>query len=171
MSRVALRIIRDNPFFGVGLGNYEHVMYRYDVGPEYAHKDFIWPVHNIYLNITAEGGLLGGLFFLLTCITAIWHGIRATRAPDPFLQAAAIGLVTGLIGFLLVGMKELGPLGAPEYRLFWLTIGLLVAIGRLGQETPAPAAKVQDPEAGAGRRMFMSRRKRLALYGWRGLEF
>jgi O-antigen ligase len=133
MARVALRIIEDNPLFGVGLGNYENVMDRYDQGPERAHQDFPWPVHNIYLNITAEIGLLGGFCFLFVGLLAVWQGVRAMRAADPFLRAAAIGLMIGLVGFLLVGMKELGPLGAELYRSFWLAAGLLVVARRLAE--------------------------------------
>lgn len=133
MARVALRIIKDNPWFGVGLGNYENVMHRYDQGPERAHRDFPWPVHNIYLNITAEIGLLGGGCFLLVCLLAVWQGVRAMRTSDPFLRTAAMGLTIGLVGFLLVGLKELGPLGAEIYRSFWLAVGLLVATRRLAE--------------------------------------
>ncbi|MBI3951571.1 MAG: O-antigen ligase family protein [Acidobacteria bacterium] len=131
MMQVALRIIEDNPLFGVGLGNYVIVMNRYDQGPERIHQNFPWPVHNIYLNITAEIGVLGGLCFLLACLLAMRQGIQALRASDPFLRTAAAGLMIGLLGFLLVGMKELGPLGSDIYRYFWLAVGLLVATRRL----------------------------------------
>jgi len=133
MMKVALRMIEDNPLFGVGLGNYENVMSRYDEAPERIHQNFPWPVHNIYLNITAEIGLLGGVCFLLACVLALWQGVQAMRTSDPFLRAAAIGLVAGLVGFLLVGMKELGPLGSGVYRWFWLAVGLLVATRRLAE--------------------------------------
>lgn len=131
MMRVALRMIADHVWFGVGLGNYENVMDRYDEAPERAHQKFPWPVHNIFLNITAEIGVVGGLCFLLVCGLALRQGVQAMRAPDPFLRAAAVGLVVGLIGFLIVGLKELGPLGSSRYRHFWLSVGLLVALRRL----------------------------------------
>jgi O-antigen ligase len=133
MMGVAWRIIQDNPLFGVGLGNYENVMDRYDQGPERAHQSFPWPVHNIYLNITAEVGLVGGVCFLFIAGLALWQGVRAMRTPDSFVRAAAIGLVTGLVGYLLVGVKELGPLGAAQHRFFWLAAGLLVATRRVSE--------------------------------------
>lgn len=172
MAQVAWRMIRDNPVFGVGLGNYENVMDRYDSGPQYAHKDFRWPVHNIYLNIAAEGGLLGGLCFLLTCMMALWIGWQATRVEDAFLRATAVGLLVGLIGFLLVGMKELGPLGSGMYRWFWLAVGLLAAIRRL---QPAATATSCAPAVESGRspaihQSWLSRRARLTRYSWRGLQ-
>jgi len=144
MMQVAFRIIEDNPWFGVGLGNYERVMNDYDQGPERIHRHFPWPVHNIYLNITAEIGLLGGFCFVLAGLLAVWQGVRAMRTADPFLRAAAIGLMIGLVGFLLVGMKELGPLGSGSYRWFWLAAGLLVATRRLAEGpsvlSPQPSA-------------------------------
>jgi O-antigen ligase len=137
MAEVAMRIIQDNPFFGVGLGNYENVMRRYDRGPNRVHQDFPWPVHNIYLNITAEIGLIGGLGFVWLCTLGLWQGGQAMRRPDPFLRAAAIGLVVGLIGFLIIGLKELGPLGSVRYRWFWLALGLLVATRRISDQHSA----------------------------------
>lgn len=133
MMRVAWRMIQDNPLFGVGLSNYEEAMFRYDQGSDRIHQFFPWPVHNIYLNITAEIGLIGGLCFLLVCGFSLWQGIRAMRAPDLFLRATAIGLMTGLIAFMLIGLKELGPLGSSRYRHFWLAVGLLVATRKIAE--------------------------------------
>lgn len=133
MMRVAWRMIQDNPLFGVGLSNYEEAMFRYDQGSDRIHQFFPWPVHNIYLNITAEIGIIGGLCFLLVCGLSLWQGVRAMRAPDPFLRATAIGLMTGLIAYLLIGLKELGPLGSSRYRHFWLAVGLLVATRKIAE--------------------------------------
>lgn len=171
MAQVAWRMIRDNPVFGVGLGNYENVMDRYDDGPQYAHKDFRWPVHNIYLNITAEGGLLGGLCFLLLCTMALWMGWQATRVEDAFLRTTAVGLLVGLIGFLLVGMKELGPLGSSLYRWFWLAVGLLAAIRRLQLAGLAGMPAVEAGQSQTLGQPRSSRRKRPARYDWRGLQW
>lgn len=131
MMKVALRMIEDHPLFGVGLNNYERVMDEYDGPPERIHQAFPWPVHNIYLHTTAEVGLLGGGFFVLFALLALWQGLRAARADDLFLRAVALGLSMGLVAYLLVGMKELGSLG--NGRFFWLAVGLLVATRRLSE--------------------------------------
>ncbi len=65
-SNIALKIIKDNPFLGVGLGNYINYLKDHFKGLESWQYE---PVHNIFLLITSEVGIVGilvlGLFFLL----------------------------------------------------------------------------------------------------------
>lgn len=96
--QAALSMARSHPWLGVGLGNYE---YAYP-----AYRLINWPeplghAHNYYLNVLAEGGLVGligyGKVWLLT-IVLTW---RALHHPD----TAARLIVAGLLGswaYLLV---------------------------------------------------------------------
>ena len=64
MSLTALRMIADHPVFGVGLQNYTREFHRYDVTPEGQTYEFRWPVHNAYLLLAAESGVVTALAFL-----------------------------------------------------------------------------------------------------------
>lgn len=57
----ALKIIKDTPLFGVGLGNFLVKL------PSYQSAGFYWmqPVHNIFLLLWSEVGILGMLLFLV----------------------------------------------------------------------------------------------------------
>lgn len=88
--QAALNMVRENPWFGVGFGNYEVV---YD---HYRLINWSFPLghaHNYYLNILAETGMIGFLAY-----SGLWAGIirftwRIRRHPDPLVHAIAAGLL------------------------------------------------------------------------------
>lgn len=89
--QAALNMARQNPYFGVGLGNYEIV---YDDYRLLNWREPLGHAHNYYLNILGETGIIGFATYL-----ALWIGIfRLTwytrRHPD--LQARCV--VIGLLG-------------------------------------------------------------------------
>jgi putative inorganic carbon (HCO3(-)) transporter len=90
----ALSMWTENPWLGVGIGNYEPVY------PSYALP--LWPLplghaHNYYLNIAAETGVLGlaaYLFLWGTALLGAWRGVR--RASGWYL-----GVALGVLGVLV----------------------------------------------------------------------
>jgi O-antigen ligase len=127
---VALNIIADNPWLGVGPANYEAEMRRYDDTPERITDEFDWPVHNIFLHMTAEAGIPVMLCFLTLITIALGCGWRALKSRDPLLRAIAVGLSVGMFAYLGTGVKELGSIGSQQLRLFFFFCGLLVALDR-----------------------------------------
>jgi O-antigen ligase len=130
LMEVAQTMIEDNPLLGVGLSSYEAEMRRYDKTPDRISDTFDWPVHNIYLHMTAEGGIPATFCFLALIAIALGRGWRTMKSRDPFLRALALGFVVGLLAYLWTGMKELGSFGSPQLRYCFLLVGLLLAIDR-----------------------------------------
>ncbi|MBU2051780.1 O-antigen ligase family protein [Patescibacteria group bacterium] len=62
LTNISLKMFQDRPLTGVGLNNFTVVMDRYGYVP--ATTRFLQPVHNIYLLILSETGLIGALGFL-----------------------------------------------------------------------------------------------------------
>lgn len=96
--QAALSMARSHPWLGVGLGNYEYAYPTYRL--------INWPeplghAHNYYLNVLAEGGLIGligyGKVWLLT-VMLTW---RALRHPDTAARLTVAGLL-GSWSYLLV---------------------------------------------------------------------
>jgi putative inorganic carbon (hco3(-)) transporter len=84
----------DHPWLGIGPGNYGAL---YD---EYFLPGWIEPLghaHNYYLNLAAETGLLGLAAYLLTLVLAFRAAARGLRAPDPFWQTVALGVLGSLV--------------------------------------------------------------------------
>jgi putative inorganic carbon (hco3(-)) transporter len=133
LVQVAQAMITDNPWLGVGLANYEAEMRRYDTTSELISDGFDWPVHNIFLHMTAEAGIPAALSFVALIVIALRRGWRALGSHDPFLRAHAAGLIAGIIAYLITGLKEPGSFGSTKLRLLFLFCGLLLALERAGR--------------------------------------
>lgn len=88
--QAAINMASASPWIGIGLGNYEVV---YD---EYRLEN--WPqalghAHNYYLNILAEGGIIGILAFLVLWITIFTITWRTRKHPDRFFHWISVGLL------------------------------------------------------------------------------
>lgn len=55
---------KQNPFFGIGLLNFEPKSIEIKKAHKLDHQDFSGHVHNSFLQFFAEGGMLGGLLFI-----------------------------------------------------------------------------------------------------------
>jgi putative inorganic carbon (hco3(-)) transporter len=130
LMQVAQNMIADNPWLGVGPANYEAEMRRYDETREKITDGFDWPVHNIFLHMTAEAGIPATLCFLTLIIIALRRGWRALSSHDPFWRVLGAGLIAGSLAYLWVGLKEPGSFGAPQLRLAFFTCGMLLALDR-----------------------------------------
>lgn len=62
--KVSLKLVKDNPIFGVGLGNYGLHYDHYNKHSSFEYYNFRPIANNVYLEILAETGLLGFLSFL-----------------------------------------------------------------------------------------------------------
>ena len=95
----AILMTRDHPFFGVGTGNYLNEYHNYlQDRPGLSRYYFGW-LHNSYLQIMAENGLVGFAVFI-----ALWASIALGlvrtyfRAPDFEMKSYALGLLLAFTG-------------------------------------------------------------------------
>ncbi len=121
LAKGAVAMIQDHPLFGVGLNNYSLLMPTYDMA-SYASHHRIVIVHNIFLLIAAETGLVGLATFVWLLATLVIQAWRlASRAPNDTVWVAGIGILSAYIGLSIHGMVDYAMLAvAPLYRLFWL---------------------------------------------------
>jgi len=78
--RAAVNIIKENPIFGVGVGDVNNAMVeRYDIMN--SPLDAWWKLraHNQYLSIAVASGIIGLLFFLIVLIYPFFVNIRSHR--------------------------------------------------------------------------------------------
>ena len=143
---VATQVARDHPLLGVGIGNFPLVE------PSYASRTANLPevdyivtepqvVHNSYLELLAELGVVGLAFFAALVAAALslcWRAIRAfSRAGDVDPELIARGLLVGLAGMLVASFF----LSAEYEKQLWLLVGLCPALARM-----APLAAVNRPK-------------------------
>jgi len=92
LATISLNIIKDNPLTGIGLNNFTTVMEKY--GFITATTRFFQPVHNIYLLILSETGIIGFIGFLILFLYPIYLNLKKPRSLFfiPFLSLLFIGL-------------------------------------------------------------------------------
>ena len=100
-NRSVLRVIRENPIFGIGLGN--PVRYQAVTGPN--NRQAIVPtsiIHNSYLELYAVHGLFGVISYAWLIIAVLIRGVQGYRClRDPFHRALALGLTVACPAYLI----------------------------------------------------------------------
>ncbi len=130
LAEGALAIIRDNPVVGVGLNNYPLVSPRYGPADAAAWNSYAPIVHNAFLLIAAETGILGlGAFlvFIITLLIQTWWVVDHTSSSMVWI--AGVGVLGGLVALMVHNMVDYELLGSSRvFTLFWLLTGLSTAL-------------------------------------------
>jgi O-antigen ligase len=129
LIQVALNMIAAQPLLGVGINTFVAVMRQYDTtGVTYY---FPQPVHNVYLLVAAETGLVGLALFLYLIVIVLREGLQAAKTDDRFLSVCAIGILGGLIVLATSNLADDHLRTDILYALFWLLIGLVVSVKKI----------------------------------------
>ncbi|MFI5360716.1 MAG: O-antigen ligase family protein, partial [Elusimicrobiota bacterium] len=99
--RVALRMFRDHPATGVGLGQYRALFDRYS--PPYEGQAHWGTAHNIYLHQLAERGLVGFAALMVLLGALLLRSWRAGRSSG---GAAALWAAAAVPAFLVMNGTE-----------------------------------------------------------------
>ncbi len=120
----AWRMFMDKPFFGHGLGTFMSVFGRYRP-PDYGEIVY---AHNCYLQMAAEIGIFG-LSIFLWFIVALFKStiLKLIKSDDKFLKAALIGLIGGILAYLVHSFVDTNLYSLPLAVLFWAMAGLAAA--------------------------------------------
>ena len=135
-----LNMLREHPFFGVGLGNYKLVVVKYDTTGLIAADPHI--AHNAYLEIAAEMGIPAVIAYLLFLGTT-FLSLETTRkrllvADSRSLAAIALGMQASLLGTSVAIFFVSG-----QYtRIFWLVLIMSMCLPAL---VPKQTAKKRPP--------------------------
>src|SRR5258705_4185118 len=137
----ALRMIADNPLFGVGPLNFKSLSTLY-TGLDQGNI-----AHNSFLEIAAELGLPVLIVFLMllaATFRTLGRVARLRGGPEVReLAAWAEGLRSGLLGFLVAGCF----ISAQYEKVLWVTIFLAIAVGDVARRRVAlEAAQEAEPE-------------------------
>jgi len=107
--------------------------------------------HNIFLQTSLDIGIPGLTAYISILIISIIIGWRAAKK-SPELRSLSIGLLASLIALHVFGMTDAQALGQKPGLVFWMALGLLVAIDRIADSegiTQVDSEKVLNtPESG-----------------------
>jgi putative inorganic carbon (HCO3(-)) transporter len=128
LMKLAYRMIEDNPVLGVGSNNFQLVMYHYLTSD--FRMGFRYAVHNKYLLVLAETGILGFLAYLVFLLGILRTAWRCWKLSDPVFSPLALGFMAAFAGHMVHMSVEVFR-GRPITQLVWLLAGLLTAMYRL----------------------------------------
>ena len=83
-------------------------------------------LHNTYLDVAVELGLIGLALFIATVGAALAEARKASAGPE---QAAALALTLALLGLLVASFF----MPNKDMRYLWLLLGLAFQCGRLAR--------------------------------------
>ena len=100
LSRSGLRLFREFPLWGTGLGTFRFAFERFQSGRFGDHvADFL---HNDWLQVFCETGILGGLLVVGAALVFVLGTARAALGrKDAFCRWTAIGALIAVVGMLL----------------------------------------------------------------------
>jgi putative inorganic carbon (hco3(-)) transporter len=125
LNRIALAMIQDHPSFGVGANNFAVIVPDY-VTPDFS-NEWIQTVHNKYLLVWSELGLVGLIAFLSFLFYTLQLGYQLWKINDPLLSPIALGFSAALSGFMVHMLFDLFT-RRPQIQIMWFTAALLAAM-------------------------------------------
>ena len=132
--RASINMIEHHPVIGVGVNTYCINFQKYKV---HETSDFTgdinWYAHNIYLHMAGETGLTGLLIFiwLLFAFFKFWVSFYRKFVNNEFFRVCSLGIIAGLIAFLINGLTETNLYYSKIASFFWFEIGLFLAVARI----------------------------------------
>ena len=106
LKNVSINMIKTHPYFGVGFRNFLIKRNEYsNAGVQRAY------VHNIYLLIAAESGLISLLIFLILIFFSIYEAFRYSLRP------ISITSICIILSFLLIGFFDHYPISSNFGRI------------------------------------------------------
>jgi putative inorganic carbon (HCO3(-)) transporter len=126
--RIAIWMIGDFPFTGIGMGTFNQVATRLYPFPPTDNPG----AHNLYLQVGVDLGVIGLVAFLALLALALALANAAVRISgsngnDP-LHILTIGAFASLAGYCAHGLIESGVWGTRAAIVPWLVIGLAVSL-------------------------------------------
>lgn len=133
MWQAGRRMVQDHPLLGVGPGSMPLASPHYQ--SEKRRLDGPWGhLHNTFVNVAAERGLLGLLAFLtyiMVLASELWRGYRrAVVKDDEDSKIILLTALLGLAGWLVAGFTETVYHDSNVLMMFYFVMGIAVAASR-----------------------------------------
>jgi len=111
---------------GVGANNYA-VTFRQYLTPEFTGEFVFWVVHNKYLLVWTETGLIGLLAFLWFLLAHLRRGWLVWMRRDHLLSPLALGFTAAIMGQMAHMFFDVFH-SRPQVQMLWIAAGLLTAM-------------------------------------------
>jgi O-antigen ligase len=144
--KIAFRMTHDHPLFGVGIGNFRLLEFRYlseTINLLNVQEELRYGLvaHNSYFEILAELGVVGLALFLLLCFAIGGVGVASLRATPEPLVFLTRGLVAATAGLLVAYFFDSG-----EYeKQLWILFAMVAASSIAARKSATVQSSTADP--------------------------
>jgi len=133
--RTALAMIKAHPFIGVGVNAFTVTYPHYKVREIGIITPDTTYAHNNFLHMTAEIGFIGSaIFFLILAAVFIELMAAFKKKHRPFIANFSLGIMCGIVAFLLNGLTESSLYYSKIVVVFWFVAGMAVSLRLLKDE-------------------------------------
>lgn len=120
-----LEIIKDFPVFGAGFGSFFHIYPLYKtISDNYIYDH----VHNDYLELFTDGGLIGFILAAWFVLAVLFHGLKMIHVRrDRYAVLVGIGAISGIVALLAHSVTDFNMHNGAVGLYFFFLCGLVVA--------------------------------------------
>ncbi|MCK4330168.1 O-antigen ligase family protein [candidate division WOR-3 bacterium] len=123
LFKVALNVIKQNWFIGIGMNNFQFLKYSY--GLPYSYDPYkIQSAHNIYLEMFANLGIMGFIVTIWIFIASITSLTRTSKSNEQ-IKANSIGLFGSITTFYIHGFIDCAIANIRTMAVFIIILSLL----------------------------------------------
>lgn len=125
--QTSIRMIKDSPVWGVGLGGWGVLFHEYKVEGVY---DATCHPHNDFLNVAVNAGLIGLLAYVSIWIIFLYSTIKsmAINKDNRFARSVQMGAVAAMVAFLFAGLLQCYYTDAEVNMLLLFILGLTTVL-------------------------------------------
>lgn len=147
LIEIAFSMIGDHPLLGVGSNNFAASIGPY-VTDEFS-ATWISTVHNKYLLVWAETGIIALIAFLWMLGSNLVRSWRTSAIADRALSPIALGLGAGVVANMVHMTVELYH-GRQQTQMLWIILALIIAVSNLVRSDRSPAlelSRIERPQS------------------------
>jgi O-antigen ligase len=137
MFKAALNMIKQHPFFGIGLNTFYKNYSLYKLPCD---SLFTSSAHNAFLHLGAEIGLIGFFIFSLLMIyimIRLWKSYRTNKLTNKNISLYSLGLFSSLLSFLTNCITESGLQYSRIATFFWFMVALALVFLNISKKEKA----------------------------------
>ena len=125
-----LKMISNNPFFGVGPGNWKIEIWKYDLYSDSFGKSFAQRPHNDFLWVFAEGGLFAGISYILLFLILLRDSyfLHKNRKKEDGVFYAL--LFSALLGYGFISFFDF-PIERFAHSIIFFTLASFIIAGKI----------------------------------------
>jgi len=135
--RNTLHMINEHPFLGIGINTFSRSYNQYRLAEVETTNETApgYYAHNNFLHMAGEMGLFGlaaFLVFLFLVFKSAWKAFK--RGKDPYVKAFAVSVFAAILAYLINGLTETSLYHPRVVMIFWLMVGLSLALGKAADQ-------------------------------------